>query len=221
MRRVTPSFCSYSFALSLPLLPVHQRLTVRPRHRSLQSPHRRRKNVRYQRRHHFRYDTTTSSSGEYYLTNLPPGLYQLEIEKSAFKKTNQARRYPARPGRHRTQFRADPRFRHRDRHRAIRRAQSARSSTAPSSTTFPSMAGVSKFLNQDSKYVEPSSSTLPVQDRKKYQALSPHRCRSQDRLFCNSQHACSSPKLEPRPETGRFWWSRSEYDYRLGTARRP
>jgi hypothetical protein len=33
--------------------------------------------------------------------------------------------------------------------------------------------------------------------------------------------ACSSPKLQPRPETGRFWWSRGEYDYRLGTARRP
>jgi len=30
---------------------------------------------------------------------------------------------------------------------------------------------------------------------------------------------CSSPKLQPRPETGRFWWSRREYDYRLGTER--
>jgi hypothetical protein len=29
------------------------------------------------------------------------------------------------------------------------------------------------------------------------------------------------PKLQPRSETGRFWWSRREYDYRLGTARRP
>jgi len=34
----------------------------------------------------FRYDTTTNSSGEYYLTNLPPGLYRLEIEKLGFKK---------------------------------------------------------------------------------------------------------------------------------------
>jgi Carboxypeptidase regulatory-like domain/TonB dependent receptor len=34
----------------------------------------------------FRYDTTTNSSGEYYLTNFPPGLYQLEIEKPGFKK---------------------------------------------------------------------------------------------------------------------------------------
>ncbi len=34
----------------------------------------------------FRYETTTNSSGEYYLTNLPPGLYQLEIEKPGFKK---------------------------------------------------------------------------------------------------------------------------------------
>ena len=33
-----------------------------------------------------RYETTTNSSGEYYLTNLPPGLYRLEIEKSDFKK---------------------------------------------------------------------------------------------------------------------------------------
>ena len=34
----------------------------------------------------FRYETTTNSSGESYLTNLPPGLYQLEIEKTGFKK---------------------------------------------------------------------------------------------------------------------------------------
>jgi len=34
----------------------------------------------------FRYDTSTNSSGEYYLTNLPPGLYRLEIEKPGFKK---------------------------------------------------------------------------------------------------------------------------------------
>jgi hypothetical protein len=34
----------------------------------------------------FRYDTTTNNSGEYYLTNLPPGLYQLELEKPGFKK---------------------------------------------------------------------------------------------------------------------------------------
>jgi hypothetical protein len=34
----------------------------------------------------FRYETTTNASGEYYLTNLPPGLYQIEIEKPGFKK---------------------------------------------------------------------------------------------------------------------------------------
>jgi Carboxypeptidase regulatory-like domain len=34
----------------------------------------------------FRYETTTNTSGEYYLTNLPPGLYQIEIEKPGFKK---------------------------------------------------------------------------------------------------------------------------------------
>jgi carboxypeptidase family protein len=34
----------------------------------------------------FRYETTTNNSGEYYLTNLPPGLYQLEMEKNGFKK---------------------------------------------------------------------------------------------------------------------------------------
>src|SRR5713226_7877584 len=34
----------------------------------------------------FRYETTTNTSGEYYLSNLPPGLYRLEIEKSGFKK---------------------------------------------------------------------------------------------------------------------------------------
>jgi hypothetical protein len=34
----------------------------------------------------FRYETTTNSSGEYYLTNLPPSLYRLEIEKPGFKK---------------------------------------------------------------------------------------------------------------------------------------
>jgi hypothetical protein len=33
-----------------------------------------------------RYETTTNSSGEYYLTNLPPGSYRLEIEKPGFKK---------------------------------------------------------------------------------------------------------------------------------------
>jgi Carboxypeptidase regulatory-like domain/TonB dependent receptor len=33
-----------------------------------------------------RYETTTNTSGEYYLTNLPPGLYRLEIEKPGFKK---------------------------------------------------------------------------------------------------------------------------------------
>jgi Carboxypeptidase regulatory-like domain/TonB dependent receptor-like, beta-barrel len=34
----------------------------------------------------FRYDTTTNNSGEYYLTNLPPGSYRLEVEKTGFKK---------------------------------------------------------------------------------------------------------------------------------------
>jgi len=34
----------------------------------------------------FRYETTTNTSGEYYLTNLAPGLYRLEIEKPGFKK---------------------------------------------------------------------------------------------------------------------------------------
>jgi Carboxypeptidase regulatory-like domain/TonB dependent receptor len=34
----------------------------------------------------FRYETTTNHSGEYYLTNLPPGPYRLEIEKTGFKK---------------------------------------------------------------------------------------------------------------------------------------
>jgi hypothetical protein len=33
-----------------------------------------------------RYETTTNTSGEYYLTNLPPGSYRLEIEKPGFKK---------------------------------------------------------------------------------------------------------------------------------------
>jgi len=34
----------------------------------------------------FRYETTTNNSGEYYLTNLPPGSYRLEVEKTGFKK---------------------------------------------------------------------------------------------------------------------------------------
>src|SRR5258708_12842849 len=34
----------------------------------------------------FRYETATNNSGEYYLTNLPPGVYQIGIEKPAFKK---------------------------------------------------------------------------------------------------------------------------------------
>src|SRR5271155_453317 len=34
----------------------------------------------------FRYEAVTNDSGEYYLTNLPPGLYHLEIEKPGFKK---------------------------------------------------------------------------------------------------------------------------------------
>src|SRR5580698_6174731 len=33
-----------------------------------------------------RYETTDNNSGEYYLTNLPPGPYRLEIEKPGFKK---------------------------------------------------------------------------------------------------------------------------------------
>ena len=33
-----------------------------------------------------RYETTTNGSGEYYLTNLPPNAYRIEIEKSGFKK---------------------------------------------------------------------------------------------------------------------------------------
>jgi len=34
----------------------------------------------------FRYETITNTSGAYYLTNLPPGPYRLEIEKTGFKK---------------------------------------------------------------------------------------------------------------------------------------
>src|ERR1700746_3750630 len=34
----------------------------------------------------FRYEAVTNGSGEYYLTNLPPGSYHLEIEKTGFKK---------------------------------------------------------------------------------------------------------------------------------------
>src|SRR3984957_948394 len=34
----------------------------------------------------FRYETATNDSGEYYLANLPPGSYRLEVEKNSFKK---------------------------------------------------------------------------------------------------------------------------------------
>jgi hypothetical protein len=34
----------------------------------------------------FRYQAVTNGSGEYYLTNLPPGSYRVEIEKAGFKK---------------------------------------------------------------------------------------------------------------------------------------
>src|SRR5580658_7788639 len=34
----------------------------------------------------FRYEAVTNGSGEYYLTNLPPGTYRIEIEKTGFKK---------------------------------------------------------------------------------------------------------------------------------------
>src|SRR5215472_4011270 len=34
----------------------------------------------------FRYETTTNTSGEYYLTNIPPGRYSVEVEKAGFKK---------------------------------------------------------------------------------------------------------------------------------------
>src|SRR5246500_4285028 len=34
----------------------------------------------------FRYEAVTNGSGGYYLTNLPPGSYRLEIEKAGFKK---------------------------------------------------------------------------------------------------------------------------------------
>src|SRR5271155_1048324 len=33
-----------------------------------------------------RYEGATNDSGEYYLTNLPPGSYRIEIEKSGFQK---------------------------------------------------------------------------------------------------------------------------------------
>src|SRR5262245_12100172 len=33
-----------------------------------------------------RYETTSNSSGQYYLANLPPNLYRIEIEKPGFKK---------------------------------------------------------------------------------------------------------------------------------------
>ena len=34
----------------------------------------------------FRYEAATNNSGEFYLTNLPPGSYRLEVEKTGFKK---------------------------------------------------------------------------------------------------------------------------------------
>jgi len=34
----------------------------------------------------FRYETASNGAGEYYLTNLPPGSYRIEIEKGGFKK---------------------------------------------------------------------------------------------------------------------------------------
>ncbi len=34
----------------------------------------------------FRYEAATNGAGQYYLTNMPPGSYQVEIEKSGFKK---------------------------------------------------------------------------------------------------------------------------------------
>src|SRR5215469_18641427 len=34
----------------------------------------------------FRYEAATNTSGEYYLTNLPPGSYSLEVETTGFKK---------------------------------------------------------------------------------------------------------------------------------------
>jgi Carboxypeptidase regulatory-like domain len=34
----------------------------------------------------FRYETATNGAGEYTLANLPPGTYQIEVEKSGFKK---------------------------------------------------------------------------------------------------------------------------------------
>src|SRR6185436_17212874 len=33
-----------------------------------------------------RYETTTNAEGEYYLLNLPRGVYRIEIEKSGFQK---------------------------------------------------------------------------------------------------------------------------------------
>src|SRR5215831_8697210 len=35
-----------------------------------------------------RYETTTNGSGQYYLPNLPPDPYRIEIEKPGFKKLN-------------------------------------------------------------------------------------------------------------------------------------
>src|SRR5262252_9139008 len=33
-----------------------------------------------------RYETTTNTTGEFSLVNLPPGLYRIEVEKNGFKK---------------------------------------------------------------------------------------------------------------------------------------
>ena len=53
----------------------------------------------------FRYESTTNNSGEYYLTNLPPGPYQIEIEKPGFKKLIKPDVILHVQDAHRTQFR--------------------------------------------------------------------------------------------------------------------
>ena len=51
-----------------------------------------------------RYETITNETGSYYVTNLAPGAYRIEVEKLGFKAVIKSTAIPARAGRSGSEF---------------------------------------------------------------------------------------------------------------------